>query len=112
MMEKSRMDMKSQRLLTREIQNMEQTHHPHIVRLFEVANETGSKVSSPLPLLMSSIEFKVLETLSKVYLVMEFAGGGELYTKVVQNGRLEEREAKAIFAQVISAVSHLVFPKS
>lgn len=30
------MDQKAQRLLAREIQSMEQTHHPNIIRLFEV----------------------------------------------------------------------------
>lgn len=30
------MDKKSQRLLTREIDNMELMHHPNIIRLFEV----------------------------------------------------------------------------
>lgn len=35
-MEKSRMDQKTQRLLDREIDNMETTHHPNIIRLFEV----------------------------------------------------------------------------
>ena len=36
-MEKSKMDQKAQRLLTREIDNMEQMHHPNIIRLFEVS---------------------------------------------------------------------------
>jgi serine/threonine-protein kinase NIM1 len=35
-MEKQKMDQKSMRLLAREIQSMEQTHHPNIIRLFEV----------------------------------------------------------------------------
>lgn len=35
-MEKSRMDQKTHRLLVREIANMETTHHPNIIRLFEV----------------------------------------------------------------------------
>lgn len=36
-MEKSRMDQKTLRLLDREIANMETTHHPNIIRLFEVS---------------------------------------------------------------------------
>ncbi len=35
-MEKAKMDQHSQRLLAREISNMEQLHHPNIIRLFEV----------------------------------------------------------------------------
>lgn len=36
MMEKTKMDQKAQRLLLREIDNMELMHHPNIIRLFEV----------------------------------------------------------------------------
>uniref|UniRef100_A0A915CUM0 non-specific serine/threonine protein kinase n=1 Tax=Ditylenchus dipsaci TaxID=166011 RepID=A0A915CUM0_9BILA len=83
-MEKSKMDQKAQRLLAREIDNMELMHHPNIIRLFEC-----------------------VETLSKVYLVMEYAGCGELYTYVHDNGKLTEEIAKPIFAQLVSAVAHL-----
>uniref|UniRef100_A0A0N5AFD5 non-specific serine/threonine protein kinase n=1 Tax=Syphacia muris TaxID=451379 RepID=A0A0N5AFD5_9BILA len=38
-MERSRMDQKAQHLLFREIQAMEELHHPNIIRLFEVPNE-------------------------------------------------------------------------
>lgn len=50
------MDQKAQRLLAREIQSMEKTHHPNIIRLFEC-----------------------VETLSKTYLIMEYAGGGKAF---------------------------------
>ncbi|KAI6184183.1 hypothetical protein M3Y97_00569000 [Aphelenchoides bicaudatus] len=83
-MEKSKMDQKAQRLLAREINSMEQTHHPNIIRLFEC-----------------------VETLSKTYLIMEYAGGGELYTYIHENGKLTETVAKSLLAQVISAVGHL-----
>uniref|UniRef100_A0A183BPA4 non-specific serine/threonine protein kinase n=1 Tax=Globodera pallida TaxID=36090 RepID=A0A183BPA4_GLOPA len=83
-MEKSKLDQKALRLLTREIDNMELMHHPNIIRLFEVVT-----------------------TLSKMYLVMEYAGGGELYTYVHETGKLTEEVAKPIFAQIVSAVAHL-----
>uniref|UniRef100_A0A914Y765 non-specific serine/threonine protein kinase n=1 Tax=Panagrolaimus superbus TaxID=310955 RepID=A0A914Y765_9BILA len=84
-MDKSKMDQKAQRLLSREIASMELLHHPNVIRLFEV-----------------------IETLSKVYLMMEYAAGGELYTYVHENGKLTEETAKPIFAQLVSAVAHLV----
>lgn len=49
-----------------------------------------------------------METLSKTFLVMEYAGGGELYTYVHENGKLGEPVARSLFAQVVSAVEHLV----
>lgn len=39
---------------------------------------------------------------------MEYAGGGELYTFVHQNGKLTESVTRSIFAQLVSAVTHLV----
>jgi serine/threonine protein kinase len=72
-------------MLSREILSMEKLHHPNVVRLFEV-----------------------IETFSKVYLVMEFAAAGELYQRVTSQGRLNEETAKTLFAQIVSAIDHMV----
>ncbi|CAD6199339.1 unnamed protein product [Caenorhabditis auriculariae] len=77
-MDKAKMDQKAQKLLTREIQSMEKMNHPNCV-----------------------------ETLTRVHLVLEYAGGGELYAYVHERGKLTEAEAKPLFAQIVSAVSHM-----
>ena len=64
---------------------MERLHHPNIIRLYEV-----------------------IETPTEIYIVTEFAPGGELFTRINQEGRFDENEAKSIFAQIIAAVDHLV----
>lgn len=51
---------------------------------------------------------QVVETLSRLHLVMEYAGGGELYTKITTEGKLSDTESKIVFAQILSAVKHMV----
>ena len=84
-LDKTKLDQKTQRLLSREISSMERLHHPNVIRLYEV-----------------------VETLAKLHIVMEYAPGGELFTKISNEGRLKESMAKCVFAQVIAAVQHMV----
>ncbi|XP_019908402.2 serine/threonine-protein kinase NIM1 [Esox lucius] len=83
-LDKTKLDQKTQRLLSREISSMERLHHPNIIRLYEV-----------------------VETLSRLHLVMEYAGGGELYTKITTEGKLSDIDSKIVFSQILSAVKHM-----
>eukprot|EP00069_Balaena_mysticetus_P013635 bmy_08136T0 len=83
-LDKTKLDQKTQRLLSREISSMEKLHHPNIIRLYEV-----------------------VETLSKLHLVMEYAGGGELFGKISTEGKFSEPESKLVFSQIVSAVKHM-----
>ncbi|XP_030480335.2 CBL-interacting serine/threonine-protein kinase 14 [Cannabis sativa] len=66
----------------REISIMRQLHHPNIVKLLEV-----------------------MASKTKIYFVMEFAKGGELFTKVAK-GRFSEDLSRRYFQQLISAVGY------
>ncbi|KAJ3053396.1 Serine/threonine-protein kinase par-1 [Rhizophlyctis rosea] len=81
--DKTTLDEKKLAKLYREVRIMKLLHHPHIVKLYEV-----------------------IETKSTVFLVMEYASGGELYDYLVVHGKMKEKEARAKFRQILSAVSY------
>uniref|UniRef100_A0A7N0U2N9 non-specific serine/threonine protein kinase n=1 Tax=Kalanchoe fedtschenkoi TaxID=63787 RepID=A0A7N0U2N9_KALFE len=66
--------------IKREVSNLRRVRHPNIVQLFEV-----------------------MATRTKIYFVMEYVKGGELFNKVAK-GRLKEEVARKYFQQLISAV--------
>ncbi|XP_021445931.1 serine/threonine-protein kinase NIM1-like [Oncorhynchus mykiss] len=83
-LDKMRLDVQAQRLLSREISCMEALQHANVVRLYEV-----------------------VESHSRLYLVLEYAGGGDLHTHICSDGKLSEAEAKITFAQILSAIKHM-----
>lgn len=54
--------------------------------------------------------YEVVETFKRLYLVMEYAGGGELFSHIATGGRLSDLESKLVFTQVVAAVKHMVSP--
>lgn len=67
--------------IKREVSIMRLVRHPNIVRLYEV-----------------------MASKTKIYFVMEYVKGGELFNRVADNGKLKEEEARKYFQQLISAV--------
>lgn len=67
--------------VAREIHILKLIRHPHIIQLYEI-----------------------IETPRQLYLIMEYACGGELFDYIVQHGRAEEREACRFLHQILAGV--------
>ncbi|KAJ3321216.1 MAP microtubule affinity-regulating kinase 1 [Blyttiomyces sp. JEL0837] len=65
----------------REAQIMRMLDHPNIIQLFEV-----------------------METKRELFLVLEYAAGGEVLDFIVSHGRLKEKQARVFMSQIVSAL--------
>ncbi|XP_024972333.1 CBL-interacting serine/threonine-protein kinase 8 isoform X1 [Cynara cardunculus var. scolymus] len=69
--------------IKREISIMKLVRHPNVVRLHEV-----------------------LASRTKIYIILEFITGGELFDKIVHHGRLSEKDSRRYFQQLIDGVEY------
>ncbi|KAL3620308.1 CBL-interacting serine/threonine-protein kinase 3 [Castilleja foliolosa] len=69
--------------IRREIATMKLIKHPNVVQLREV-----------------------MASKTKIFIVLEFVTGGELFDKIVNSGRMREDEARKYFQQLINAVDY------
>ncbi|XP_072971252.1 CBL-interacting protein kinase 8-like isoform X1 [Typha angustifolia] len=67
--------------IKREISIMKLVRHPNVVRLHEV-----------------------LASRTKIYIILEFITGGELFDKIVRKGKLSEADSRRYFQQLIDGV--------
>ncbi|KAI2805142.1 MAP microtubule affinity-regulating kinase 1 [Blomia tropicalis] len=81
--DKTQLNQSSLQKLFREVRIMKMLDHPNIVKLYQV-----------------------IETEKTLYLVMEYASGGEVFDYLVSHGRMKEKEARAKFRQIVSAVQY------
>ncbi|PNI97145.1 MARK3 isoform 10 [Pan troglodytes] len=81
--DKTQLNPTSLQKLFREVRIMKILNHPNIVKLFEV-----------------------IETEKTLYLIMEYASGGEVFDYLVAHGRMKEKEARSKFRQIVSAVQY------
>eukprot|EP00038_Savillea_parva_P018638 m.24678 g.24678 ORF g.24678 m.24678 type:complete len:682 (-) comp4179_c0_seq1:124-2169(-) len=81
--DKTSLNESSMAKLKREVDIMKQMDHPNIVKLYQV-----------------------IDTDTTLYLVMEYAAGGEVFDYLVDHGRMQEKDARLKFRQIVSAVEY------
>ncbi|XP_051142906.1 CBL-interacting protein kinase 32-like [Andrographis paniculata] len=69
--------------IRREISTMKLIKHPNVIQLHEV-----------------------MASKTKIFIVLEYVTGGELFDKIVNHGRMREDEARKYFQQLINAVDY------
>jgi 5'-AMP-activated protein kinase catalytic alpha subunit len=84
-LEKSRIsDASDVERVAREIHVLKLLRHPNIIQMYEI-----------------------IETPKQLYLIMEYASGGELFDYIVANTRVNETEACKFYQQIIGGVDYL-----
>ncbi|KAG0496492.1 hypothetical protein HPP92_001010 [Vanilla planifolia] len=77
------LDLKIDEQIKREIATLKLLKHPNVVRLHEVS---ASK--------------------TKIYMILEYVNGGELFDRIASKGRLPEHLGRKIFHQLIDGISY------
>ena len=81
---KDKLEPQAYEMALAEIENQRKIEHPHVIRLYEA-------VLTP----------------TRLYIATEFAGGGELFFKVADEGRLSDDQARTVFRQIVDAVAYI-----
>ena len=81
--DKAKIDKETTKKLFREVRIMKLLNHPHIVKLYEV-----------------------IDTPKELYLIIEYASGGEVFDYLVAHGKFKEVDARKKFRQIISAIEY------
>ncbi|NWQ98985.1 MELK kinase, partial [Burhinus bistriatus] len=51
--------------------------------------------------------YHVIETSKKIFMVLEYCPGGELFDYIIAKDRLSEEEARVFFRQIVSAIAYV-----
>ena len=70
--------------VAREIKILESIKHPNIIELYEV-----------------------IDTKTAIFMIMEYAAGGELFDYIVSKNRLSEKEAANFYFQLVTGIEFL-----
>ncbi|CAD8077667.1 unnamed protein product [Paramecium sonneborni] len=70
--------------IAKEIDILKKIRHPHIIQIYEI-----------------------IDTAKDIYLIMEYASGGELFEYIVKNRKVPEKQACKFLLQILSGVEYI-----
>jgi len=74
--------------------------HPNIVKVKQCVEDWRAQLATPTQV------YDILETETEIFIVMEYAAGGELFDYIVAHKRVRDREARHFFRQIVSALDY------
>lgn len=77
-------DQKDVERITREIKILKKVRHPNVIQLYEI-----------------------IETEKELYMIMEYANGGELFDYIVRHTRLTEKQACKFYLELVSGIEYI-----
>ncbi|KAG5612835.1 hypothetical protein H5410_024116 [Solanum commersonii] len=72
----------------------------------ETGESVAMKVLDRSTIIKHKMVDQVIATRTKIYIILEFITGGELFDKIVHHGRLSEAESRRYFQQLIDGVDY------
>ncbi|CAD8163893.1 unnamed protein product [Paramecium octaurelia] len=70
--------------IAKEIEILKKLRHPHIIQIYEI-----------------------IDTDKEIYLIMEYASGGELFEYITKNQRIQEKKACKFLLEILSGVEYI-----
>ncbi|CAI0467671.1 unnamed protein product [Linum tenue] len=86
------------------------TGHPFAIKILDKGNILNRNIADQIKREIATLKLlrhpNVLASKSKIYMVLDYVTGGELYDRIAFKGRLSEAEGRKLFHQLIDGVSY------
>lgn len=93
-----------------------QTGHPFAVKILEKTRILNLNISDQIKREICTLKIlkhpnvvrlhEVLASKSKIYMILEYVNGGELFDRIATKGKLSEAAARKLFQQLVDGVSY------
>ena len=94
------------RRIQKEVRFLKLLRHPNIVKVRALCSALlAVRFWAQFSFARAQV-YDVLETDAEIFIVMEYASGGELFDYIVAHKRVKEKEARHFFRAIVSALDY------